>query len=151
MKSVYFHTDEVIHKKFKMVCAINDIDMGKTLTELMKKYVKDNDELLDSPQIQGKIPPEIPSFYGDHADWNKYVSSVTKLGIENFATRITFLRYLLHIYLIDKDKTSEIYRTFHSPKYFQESVDFKHLQKFGIIRTVKSMGKEKNLDIIKII
>jgi len=151
MKSVYFHTDEAIHKKFKMICAINDIDMGKTMTGLMKKYVKDNEELISSPQIQGKIPLEIPSFYGDQVDWIKYVNSATKLGIENFATRITFLRHLLHIYLIDKDMTSELYQTFSNPKYFMESEDYKFLRKRQMIQTIRDMGDSKNLPHIKII
>jgi hypothetical protein len=151
MKSVYFHTDESVHKKFKMVCAINEADMGKTMTELMKKYVKDNEELISSPQIQGKIPPEIPSFYAEQEDWRKYVNRARKLEIENFATRITFLRYLLHIYLIDSDKDFEIYQSLHHPEYFKESDDYKFLHKNKIIHSIREIGSDKKLPSIKVI
>lgn len=151
VKSVYFHTDEAIHKKFKMICAINDVDMGKTLTQLMQNYVTENKESISSPQIQGKLPQEIPSFYGEHEDWAKYVRNAKKLEIENFATRITFLRYLLYIHLIERDNNSEKYETLNHPEYFKESEDYKFLLKNSMISTVRNMRIEKQLPPIKII
>ena len=108
MKSVYFHTDEAIHKKFKMICAINDIDMGKTMTELMQNYVSKNQSLIDNPEIQDNLPPELPKFYESQDKWSTYVRKSNKEGIENMATRIMFLRYLIHLYLIDKDRDDKI-------------------------------------------
>ncbi|MBN4046276.1 hypothetical protein JYT57_01210 [Nitrosarchaeum koreense] len=151
MKPVNFPVDEAIHKKFKIICGMNDVNMGEALAELMQKYVKENEDLVSSPQIQGKLPPEIPSFYGDQGDWRKYVNGTKKLEIENFATRIAFLRYLLHSYLIDEDNDSEIYNTISHSEYFKESKDYKFLVKHRIIYTIRTMGEEKNLSTIGII
>lgn len=151
MKSVNFPIDEALHKKFKMICANNDVNIGKTIMELMQKYVKENEDVVSSPQIQGKLPPEVPSFYGDQKDWEVYVRKVKKNEVENFATRITFLKYLLYSYLIDRDNKSELNQTLRGPEYFKGSDDYKFLQKNRITHAVKDMSKEKNLPPIKII
>ena len=145
MKSVYFHTDEAIHKKFKMICAINDIDMGKTLTELMQNYVSENQSLIDNPEIQDSLPPELPKFYESQDKWSTYVRKSNKEGIENMATRIMFLRYLIHMHLIDKDRDGEIKQALKDPKFFTGSSDHKFLQKYGWISAVASMSREYEL------
>ncbi len=149
MKSVYFHTDETIHKKFKMICAINDIDMGKTLTELMQNYVAENKGLIDNPEIQNILPPELPEFYESQDKWSAYVSKSNKEGIENMATRIMFLRYLIHRHLVYGDKDGEIKRALKDPKFFAESGDGKFLQKMGWIGGIISMGKVHELSQIR--
>jgi hypothetical protein len=50
-KSVSFNTDKAVHRKFKTMCMINDMDMGKTLTELMEKYVKGSEDwIMEQPK-----------------------------------------------------------------------------------------------------
>ena len=78
MKSVYFHTDEAVHKKFKMMCAIKGDNMGKILTGLMQNYVAENKGLIDNPEIQENLPPELPEFYESQDKWSAYVRKSNK-------------------------------------------------------------------------
>jgi hypothetical protein len=149
VKSVYFHTDEAVHKKFKMMCAIKGDNMGKILTGLMQNYVAENKGLIDNPEIQENLPPELPEFYESQDKWSAYVRKSNKERIENMATRIMFLRYLIHLHLIDRDEDGEIKLALRDRKFFTESADHKFLLEYGMVGAVRSMGKEHDLSEIK--
>ncbi len=145
MKPVYFHTDEALHKKFKLLCGIKGTDIKQTMNELMENYVSENESAIANPEIQDNLPPELPKFYESQDKWSTYVRKSNKEEIENMATRIMFLRYLIHLYLIDKDKDDKIKQALKDPKFFTGSNDHKFLQKDGCISAVKSMSGEYGL------
>jgi len=132
MKPVFFNTDESLYKKFKLVCGMNDKDVGKTITDLIQNYVTENKGLIDNPEVQEKLPPQLPTFLGEPSEWEVYIRKSGKQEIENIVTRLMFLRYLIHIHLIDRDNDSEIKNALRDPKFFKDSDDYKFLSKMNV-------------------
>lgn len=148
MKPVYFHADEGIHKSFKLICGIKGTDIKKTMNELMQNYVSKNESLISNPEIQDTLPPELPKFYESQDKWSMYVRKSNKEGIENMVTRIMFLRYLIHLHLIDRDEGDKIKQALKDPKFFTGSADHKFLQEKGQISAVTSMSSQHELSRI---
>ncbi len=149
MKPVYFHADEGVHKSFKLICGIKGTDIKKTMNELMQNYVSENESLISNPEIQDTLPPELPKFYESQDKWSTYVRKSDKEGIENMVTRMTFLRYLIHLHLIDRDNESKIKEALRDPKFFTKSEDCKFLQKNGIMEAVTTMSDRNSLSQIR--
>jgi len=142
MYNVNFKTDQALYDKFKLLCTINKEKFQDKLTELIQQYVSENESLIENPKVQEKLQPELPPFFGDQNKWRTYINRSDKDKFKEIVTRLTFLRYLIQLYLIDRDKESKLFQILHDPKFFMKSDDCKLLQKNGIFQIVKSMEKE---------
>ncbi len=145
MYNVNFKTDQALYDKFKLLCTINKEKFQDKLTELIQQYVSENESLIENPKVQEKLQPELPPFFGDQNKWHTYIIRSDKDRFKEIVTRVTFLRYLIHIYLIDNDKELKLKYTLLDPKLFQKSDDYQYLAKYHIFKTVKDMQRDYDL------
>ena len=136
MKTVSLRTDPDIYEKLKLICIINRENVYDVLTDLMKKYVSDNEDTLNS--IRAEAPMELPDFFGDQYKWFDYVNKIDKNTFGDIANRNYFLRYLLHYYATQHNNDVELYEKLEF-KEFKKSKDFEFLTQNHIYSTVQGL------------
>jgi|APSaa5957512535_1039671.scaffolds.fasta_scaffold129992_1 hypothetical protein len=136
MYNVNFKTDQGLYDKFRITCTINKEKFQDVLTKLIENYVKENEKLIENPEIQKKIQPELPAFFGKPNDWLRYVRKLDRNGFENMVIRVNFHRILLHEYTSNRSGDLELKMALSSLKQFQQSEDYKCV-KGGILGIVQ--------------
>lgn len=138
--NVNFKTEQALYDKFRIVCIINKEKLQDRITKLIENFVIENKELLENPEIKKKIQPKLPTFYGKQEEWAHYVRRLDKEGFEKMATRVTFLRFLLHDHVINKHDDIELQIALKNKEFFQKSKDYKFLSN-GIYSAVQQMNR----------
>jgi len=136
MKQISLRTDPEVYEQLKLICIKNKKNIYDVITDMMKKYVFENKDILNS--IGTKPIMELPEFFGDTMDWFQYVKNLDKANFEKMAFRNHFLKYLLEYYVTQNGNGIELYHKF-SLDPFKKSSDFEFLTKHQIYSTVHSM------------
>ncbi len=136
MENINFKTDGELYDKFRLVCTMNKIKFQDKLTELIKKYVSENENLLSNPEIQEKMGQGLPDFFAEPRKWHRYIYESDTTRFNEITNRIHLLRFLLHDYVIQKGyklddvvETTKLKNALHLLEVFRKSEDGKHLSK----------------------
>lgn len=140
MYNVNFKTELALYDKFRIINTIRKEKHQNVLTKLIKNYVTENEKLIENPEIQKVVQPKLPIFFGEPEDWARYVRRLDKNGFENMVTRVTFLRFLLHEYVINKYDDIDLKIILKNVQFFQKSDDYKFLSN-GIFSAVQQMNR----------
>ena len=143
MHNVTFRTDKALYNKLKIITTIKKEKIQNVLAKYIEKYVTENEKFIGNSEIQEVIQQELPTFFGNADDWDRYVGKLDNVGYVNMATRFMFLEYLLLNHKYNKQNKynnhSNEFLTFleDNKDSFDKSDDRRHLAKFGIFRSVR--------------
>lgn len=135
-----FKTELALYDKFRIINTIKKEKHQNVLTKLIENYVTENEKLIENPEIQKVVQPKLPEFFGEQKDWEHYVRRLDKTDFENMATRVTFLRFLLHNHVINKHDDIDLKIALKNVQFFQKSDDYKFLSN-GIFSAVQQMNR----------
>jgi len=148
MYNVNFKTEFELYTKFKIINTIKKEKHQDVLTMLIKKYIIENNKLLENPEIQQVIQPTLPSFFDNPDDWSHYVGTLDNIGYVKMVIRFMFLQYLLLYHKYDRHRKNEFLPFLKDNKdSFNKSDDRRYLAKFGIFRAVKDQQKYFGSDL----
>jgi len=156
LDNVTFRTDKALYDKFKIISTIKKEKVQNVLTKFIEKYVTENEKFIGNSEIQEVIQQELPTFFGNADDWDRYVGKLDNIGYVKMATRFMFLEYLLLYHKYKKqnkyNNQSNEFLTFleNNKESFDTSDDRRHLAKFGIFRSVKDGTNRYGKDLLSV-
>jgi len=136
---VNFKTDKALYDKYRVICTIKKEKFQETHTKLIENYIKENENLINKPEIQENITQELPLFYDKPEKWLRYFRKIDNEQFEELSNRVNFWRFLLHEYVINKGRKVEHKIILHQFESFAKSKEYKFLSNGGIIPTVQKL------------
>lgn len=138
MYNVNFKTDQALYDKFRIICTINKEKLQEVLTELIRKYVTENEKLIDNPETKQRIQPELPGFFDEPEKWFHYVNRMDEKTFEKSVNRMTFQKYLFNYYATQHDNDIKYYEKFKLDS-FKKSKDSRFLAEHHIYSTIEQL------------
>ena len=75
-----FATDKETYQKFKEICSREYLNIGETLTELIKNYVQEKDSKSESSNQKESKVIHIPDFFSENRLWKEYMISSEEIN-----------------------------------------------------------------------